>query len=231
MGWVKNVSSVFTGSGQRAAGNAAADSLRELGNQAAGYLDPYNKAGQTALSPLTGLLTGNQYDPTTGKTTAIDQNQRMNLFQQSPGYQFSLDQALKGIQASQAARGNLLSGGGQKEIAEFASGYASQNSNDYINQLFQLAGGGQQAAQGQANAISNIAVPLSQANYMSGIAGQQAGANLLSFGASMAGQQAGGGGGMQSQQQNSGGGQGTFRGGLSQSYGGQGVATSIIPMA
>lgn len=231
MGWLKNVKGFVTGSTGRAAANAAGDSLRESMKQAVGYLNPYNKAGQTALSPLTGLLTGNQYDPTTGKTTAIDQNQRMNLFQQNPGYQFSLDQALKGIQASQAARGNLLSGGGQKEIAEYSSGLASQGYNDYINQLFQLAGGGESAAQGQANVVAGLAAPQAQAKYSAGIAGNQFLSEAMQAGAiGIGGREGGGGGGGQQYGFNSsgGGGQGTFRGVLSQSYGGEGVSTSTI---
>ena len=62
MGWLSNVAGVFTGHNGRQAGNDAYDSLQNSQNQATGYLNPYNQAGQQALSPLTGLLTGSSYD-------------------------------------------------------------------------------------------------------------------------------------------------------------------------
>jgi len=80
-----------------------------------------------------------------------------------------------------AAKGNLLSGGATKEIGQYASGFAAQNSNDYIGQLFQLAGLGGQAASGQANAVTGLAAPMAQAQYSSAIANQNSGNTILSL--------------------------------------------------
>lgn len=136
--------------------NSGLNSLTDSQNQALGYLNPYNQAGQTALSPLTGLLTGNQYDPTTGQTTALTPDQRDQLLYQSPGYKFSLDQTTQALQKQQTAQGIALSGGAQKELAQYVSGLSSQYSNDYINQLSQLAGSGQNAANSEANTVNNF---------------------------------------------------------------------------
>lgn len=47
-----------------------------------------------------------------------------------PGYQFGLNQGTQGIERSQAARGNFLSGGAMKELARFNEDYAGTKFND-----------------------------------------------------------------------------------------------------
>lgn len=160
-------------SAQTKAGKLALSQLQADKNQAVGYLDPYQQAGSTALSPLSGILTGQQYDPTTGQTTSLTPDQRNNLFYQSPDYQFNLDQTQLALQRSQTANGTLNSGGAQKEIANYASGLASQQYNNYINQLFQLSQGGQSAAANQAGAVAGFAPAI--ANAQVGIGQAQAG--------------------------------------------------------
>lgn len=128
----------------------AQGNLIQLTQDASGELDPYANAGEQALSPLTGLLLGKQYNPETGQFDQISDQQRMNLFQTSPGYKFRLGQAQKAIENSQAARGNLLSGGALKELDEVTQGIASNEYGNYLSQLSGLVGGGQGAATGQA---------------------------------------------------------------------------------
>jgi hypothetical protein len=130
---------------------AAAEEIRRSKQEAIGYLAPYRQSGNLALSPLTGLLTGNQYDPNTGQTTAINSEQQEALFQKSPGYQFRIDQAMKNVQASQAAKGGLLSGGAMKELSDYGSGMASSEYGNYINQLMGLSGMGERAATNSGN--------------------------------------------------------------------------------
>jgi hypothetical protein len=130
---------------------AAAEEMRRSKQEAIGYLAPYRQSGNLALSPLTGLLTGNQYDPNTGQTTAINSEQQEALFQKSPGYQFRIDQAMKNVQASQAAKGGLLSGGAMKELSDYGSGMASSEYGNYINQLMGLSGMGERAATNSGN--------------------------------------------------------------------------------
>jgi hypothetical protein len=136
--------------------NVGINSLKDSKNEALGYLNPYNEAGQSALTPLTGLLTGNQYDPKTGQSTTLTPEQRDNLLYQSPGYRFALDQGQQGLEKSQVARGISLSGGAQKELAGYLSGSASQYADSYINHLSQLAGLGQNSAHASANVVSGF---------------------------------------------------------------------------
>lgn len=178
--------------------NAGINSLKDSQNQALGYLDPYNEAGQSALSPLTGLLTGNQYDPKTGESKTLTPQERDNLLYQSPGYRFSMDQQNQALDKSQVARGMSLSGGAQKELAQYSGGLASQYADSYINHLSQLAGLGQNSANASANVVSGFGTQiaggltnqgLTKANYYNQIGNIGAGT------ANQVGQAFGGGGG------------------------------------
>lgn len=133
-----------------AASRAAFNYANGVTNSALSRLDPYAKSGEQAMSPLTGLLLGKQYDPTTGDFKDISQEERQNLFQKSPGYQFRLEQAQNALQASQAAKGGLLSGGAMKEMNAYTQGLASDEYGNYISQLGNLAGMGQNAATTQS---------------------------------------------------------------------------------
>lgn len=156
---------------------AAAEEIRQSRARAIGYQQPYYQSGNLALSPLTGLLTGQQYDASTGSTTALSPEQRLALFQTSPGYQFRLDQATKNLQASQAARGGLLSGGAAKELTQYSQGLASDEYNNYINNLFGLAGIGQNAATSMGNYEVGAASQIADYTQAQGLAQAQGSAN------------------------------------------------------
>lgn len=68
-----------------------------------------------------------------------------SLFSNSPGYQFSLDQSQQAINRAAAAGGNLYSTSTIDALSKNAAGYASQNYNNYVTQLMNAAGLGQQA--------------------------------------------------------------------------------------
>ena len=115
-------------------------------------------------------------------------------FEQDPSYQFRLNEGLKALQSSAAARGTLMSGQGLKDITNYAQGAASQEyqsafdryraqQGDLYNRLAGLAGVGQtatsaisQAGQQAAGSIgSNILGAQGAAsNYLTGGAAAQA---------------------------------------------------------
>lgn len=68
----------------------------------------------------------------------------VNQFQQSPGYQFAVDQALGQVQRQGASRGLLDSGAGLKAMTDRAQGMANQEFNNW-----------QQNQQNQYNAYQN----------------------------------------------------------------------------
>ena len=68
-------------------------------------------------------------------------------FYQSPDYQFRLQEGLKALERSAAAKGNLQSGSTLKGITEYGQGMAGQAYGDYYNRLASLANVGQTASQ------------------------------------------------------------------------------------
>jgi len=163
----------------RAAAGSANDRLLAAKQESLDQLNPYSKYGQQALIPLSALLYGKNYDPSTGKFTGdISEEDRFNSFQESPGYQYQLDEGLKAIQRQNAATGTLLGGNTLKELEAYGSNLANQDYNNYINTLFSQAGIGQQAATNSANIISGIGGQMANYDYAAGMQNAQKYSNL-----------------------------------------------------
>lgn len=103
-------------------------------------------------------------------------------FENAPGYQFALSQAQQAIQRQASASGGLYSTTTLNTLGQNAAGYASQNYNNYVQQLLSAANLGTQANQGlqtanttAGNNISQAQIGIGSAN-ASGILGA-AGAN------------------------------------------------------
>lgn len=175
-------------SAERRAVNQGLDRLGAAKGEAISYQQPFYETGREALSPLTSLLLGKSYNPTTGEFTTLNEGDRMNSFLQSPGYQFRLSEGLRATQASQAARGGLLSGGAMKELTNYGQGLASDEYGNYINQLFGLSGMGQQAAGNMSNIATGIGSSMANFAYQGGMANANKYANVSNFGFGIAGQ-------------------------------------------
>lgn len=135
---------------------------------------PWRQAGGRALTAM--------QDP------YFQQNFSMSDFQQDPGYQFRMDQGMKALQASAAARGGLLSGNTLQGITNYGQDYASNeyqnaynrfnnNQSSRFNRLASLAGVGQTAnaavgaaGQNMANNVGNIMTGAANAAGAAGIA-------------------------------------------------------------
>lgn len=190
-----------------------------------GAYSPYYAAGaqglgqlQAAMAPGGQLTQGwnQQFQAPTAAQAA-----------QMPGYQFALQQGENAIQAGAAAKGNLLSGGTQKALANYATGLASQtyqqaynnaltgyqtnyatwanNQANLYNRLMGVTGIGQQATQALGNAQLGTAGNIG--NLLTG--SSQSISNLLGAKSSAAAQ------GMVNQAQ-------AWSGGLNQAIGGLG---------
>ena len=87
-------------------------------------------------------------------------------FQQTPGYQFQMDEGQKAIERSAAARGMVLSSPTVKDFTRFSQGLADQTYGNHLNRLSALSGSGQvasgQAFAGFQNNGANIANLLGQ---------------------------------------------------------------------
>jgi hypothetical protein len=173
---------------KKAAGQAGAGAQAGF-DQYEEYNRPFYNAGTSALSRLERLNAGDFSD-----------------FTASPDYQFALQQGQEGLNRAAASRGALNSGGQDVDLLKFGQGLASQNYGQYYSRLADLAGMGQQSAQGIGGQAVNAQNTIGQAN----AGATQAGANAW-------GQFASGLGGLAGQYQGQSG-FGTFGGGRQSSF-------------
>lgn len=91
-------------------------------------LQPFMQYGQTALNTLSPLI-GLGGNPLTAELTSRFAPTIERLMQ-TPGYQFTLDQGLRNVQNSFAARGLGSSSNALRGAADYATGLASTTFND-----------------------------------------------------------------------------------------------------
>lgn len=144
-------------------------------------LQPYIGAGSDALTKINAVNNGDY-----------------SGFENSPDYQFSLNQGLQGLDRGAASRGSLYSGGHSADVLKFASGLADQNLNTYYNRLTGLATMGQGAStnlgsigNGAAGQIGNFGLAGASAVGQGAYDSANANSNLYSGLAGLAGQVAG----------------------------------------
>lgn len=129
-----------------AANNAAAQSQAQY-QQTRNDLAPYRDAGSAALNALGGQMPylESTFNPTQAALEA------------TPGYQFTRNQGLQGVQNSASARGLGVSGAAMKGAADYATGLADNtyqtqfnidqaNKTNAYNKLMGLIGAGQSSA-------------------------------------------------------------------------------------
>ncbi len=135
---------------------------REMFNRGQAGLQPFEDVGSSAmysLADLYGLPTpagANRPASAGGTGTAMA---GFDAFRASPEYQIPLQQGVKAIEYSRAARGGLQNPGTADALMQFGQGYAGTRLDGYIGHLLQIAGIGGNAAQagaGQATQQGNI---------------------------------------------------------------------------
>jgi hypothetical protein len=127
--------------------NSAADIAQNAVNTSGRALGPYAAAGVPALSALESLYGLNGSPPD------------YSGFYDQPGYRFSLSQGDQAIQRAANATGGGFSSTTLAQLANYNQGLASTQYNNYVSQLYGLAGlglGGANALGGQAIQGSNI---------------------------------------------------------------------------
>lgn len=148
-------------------------------------LAPWREAGTVALTELADL-SGLPVEgrPTPGEGTREERkSDAFDRFFTSPGYSFRLDEGIRALDRSAAARGRLNSGAQGRELVRYGQGLASEEFTGYANRLSTLAGVGQTATATTgrfgANAATNAGRFISEAGEAraSGFTGQ---ANVIS---------------------------------------------------
>ena len=158
---VGGVASNMAAGKQADAAGKAADQSSEAAAQMRGDLAPYNQAGQNALNPLLYAM-GYKLDANGN----IQQDWAHPLQQQfqfdpsqlanTPGYQFALQQGLKGTNNSLAAQGLGLSGAQAKGLSTFATGLADQTYGEQYNRALSTFNSNQGTAQNRVNNLSGL---------------------------------------------------------------------------
>jgi len=145
---------IMGGNASKAAGAQQAQAISQgigfeqgVYNEAKSNFAPYIQQGQNALQSIAqfyGLAPG-------GGAAKAYQN-----YQNTPFYQFPLQQSLDTLNRQAARRGLNLSGGQLNALQSYAQDYASKNFQTYLQGLSGLAGGGMTASQNIASAGTNL---------------------------------------------------------------------------
>lgn len=119
---------------QARATDRAADVQQNMFDTTSAYFAPYRRAGENALR------------------TYVDQVG--TDFTKAPGYEFGLNEGLRAIEGSAAARGNLMSGATLQALQGYGQDYATRAYDNWLNRVGGImstgqASAGQQAALGQ----------------------------------------------------------------------------------
>lgn len=144
------------------AANQSNATLQHIYDQTNQNLKPWMTVGGNALNQLATLngiggytASGQPGQPGSvpqgsaggAASGATGQTPDYSAFFNSPDYQFALQQGMKSLDASAAARGRLYAGGYGQDLTNYAQGMATQNLNNYENRLMSISGQGQQAGE------------------------------------------------------------------------------------
>lgn len=98
-----------------------------------------------ATNPAQQQASNQPYDATAERNKAFD------LFRSTPGYQFGLEEGVRGLDASASSSSGLYSGKAGKALARYMGNYADQQGyRPYMNDLASLSGMSQQQTQNNA---------------------------------------------------------------------------------
>lgn len=147
-GWVSAGAAAIGAVSSLAKGSGQSGAISQGQQQANAAVQPWVTTGTTANTQQANLLGLN------GQPAA---DTAMSTFQSSPGYQFSLTQGLRGVDAGAAARGMTRSGATIKAEDTFASGLANQDFGNYMDRLNKLSNTGESAGVNQASTDTGAA--------------------------------------------------------------------------
>jgi len=152
---------------QADAANRTADMQNAQWQQTQNNLKPYMQAGTNLIPQLLGAmgylpqgnanggydLTG--YDPTNPLMQTFHAPTQAEA-EATPGYQFTLDQGLRAVQNSAAARGLGTSGAALKGATGYATGLANTTYNDVFNRALQTFNTNYGSAANRVNRLSAV---------------------------------------------------------------------------
>jgi hypothetical protein len=168
---IGGITSSMASNKQSKSADKASQIQMDMFNRTQANLSPWMQSGQTALSDLnefTGLTPGGGFNPNAPGMKPFG----LEDFQQSPSYQFNLQEGQKAIDKAASARGMYYAPQTLQDTAKFSQGLAgnefmnaynryNQDKGNQFNRLFAMSGSGQNAAANLggfgANAANNVA--------------------------------------------------------------------------
>lgn len=155
---------------QREGADKSIAAQREMFDIGRADLAPYREGGVTAQNQLMTLL-GIGGDTKGADYGKYAKDFGMSDFTTDPGYQFRLEQGMRALNSSAAARGMGMSGANIKGALEYGQNFGSNEYTNAFNRyntnraarldpLFKLYTGGEAAASGSAAAASNLGTNL-----------------------------------------------------------------------
>lgn len=195
---------VISGSASKSAADTQAQAAEDAAhlqndqwNQTQANLKPYMQLGSSSISPLLSAMGYNVTQNSDG-TYSYNGTNSNNILQQkygnftaptaaqaqsTPGYSFTLNQGLKSVQNSAAARGLGTSGAALKGASTYATGLADSTYNDVYNRALSTYNANANTFQTNYNSAAN------NVNRLSGLVGngQNAAATNGTLGAAAAG--------------------------------------------
>lgn len=177
---------------QANAANQATQAELAMFGQTQANLAPYMAAGTNALPALQAALGLGPGGGGIG-TGPINAPFTTAQFQNSPGYQFQLQQGVQAAENAASATGGALGGNTLQALTQYGTGLANQDywnaynayvnrQNQQFNQLNSLVGGGQNAAAGLGGFAANTGQSIGNNIIGAGnaiSAGQVAGSNAI----------------------------------------------------
>jgi hypothetical protein len=155
---------------QQAIADQSIAAQKEMYQQGRTDLAPYREGGVTAQNQLMQMLGigGDQTAPGYGRYA---KDFSMSDFTTDPGYQFRLEQGMRALNASAAAKGMGMSGANIKGATEYGQNMGSQEYTNAFNRyqtnraaqldpLFKLYTGGQASAANSAAGAANLGANL-----------------------------------------------------------------------
>lgn len=158
---VGGIASNMAADKQADAAGRSADMSAEAAAQMREDLSPYNQLGQQAINPLWAAMGYNvdaSGNPVIDPNAALQQKFSFDAsnLQNTPGYQFALQQGLKGTNNALASQGLGLSGAQAKGLSTFATGLADQTYGNQYNRALSTYNTNFSAAQNNVGNLQNL---------------------------------------------------------------------------
>lgn len=182
---IGGVASNMAAGKQADAAGAAADQQAGAAAQIRSDLSPYTQLGQQAINPLWSAMgyTMNNGQYVVNPDAPLQQqfNFDSSNLQNTPGYQFALQQGLRGTNNSLAAQGLGLSGAQAKGLSSFATGLADQTYGNQFNRALSTYNTNYQQAANNVSNLQNLVNTGQNSAAQTGQAGISAAANAGNF--------------------------------------------------